>query len=58
MGHAVEVSHPEKILFPDDGITKGELVAYYKRIADVMVPLIRGRPVIRLSVDDPGCSSA
>jgi bifunctional non-homologous end joining protein LigD len=45
-GHVVEVTHPEKILFPDDGITKGELVAYYKKIADVMVPLIRGRPVM------------
>jgi len=25
----VTVSHPEKVLFPDDGITKGELCAYY-----------------------------
>ena len=25
------ISHPEKILFPDDGITKGELAAYYAR---------------------------
>jgi len=46
MGHDVAVTHPEKVLFPDDGITKGELVAYYRRIAEVMVPLVRGRPVM------------
>ena len=39
------VSHPEKILFPDDGITKGEMAAYYESVAPAMVPLIRGRPV-------------
>jgi bifunctional non-homologous end joining protein LigD len=39
------ISHPEKILFPDDGITKGELAAYYEAIAPVMLPHIIGRPV-------------
>src|SRR5262249_41066431 len=39
------ITHPEKLLFPDDGITKGELVAYYEAIAPIMVPHIRGRPV-------------
>jgi bifunctional non-homologous end joining protein LigD len=39
------ISHPEKVLFPDDGITKGELAAYYEAIAPVMVPHIRARPV-------------
>ncbi len=39
------ITHPEKVLFPDDGITKGELAAYYERIAPVMVPHIRGRPI-------------
>src|SRR5262249_52759496 len=37
--------HPEKVLFPEDGITKGELAAYYEAIAPVMLPHIRGRPV-------------
>ena len=36
------ITHPEKVLFPDDGITKGELAAYYEAIAPVMVPHIRG----------------
>ena len=39
------ISHPDKILFPDDGITKGELAAYYEAIAPVMVPHIRNRPI-------------
>jgi bifunctional non-homologous end joining protein LigD len=39
------ITHPEKVLFPDDGITKGELAAYYETIAPVMLPHIRGRPV-------------
>ena len=39
------ITHPEKVLFPDDGITKGELAAYYETIAPVMLPHIRGRPI-------------
>jgi bifunctional non-homologous end joining protein LigD len=39
------ITHPEKVLFPDDGITKGELAAYYETIAPIMLPHIRGRPV-------------
>src|SRR5262245_1043222 len=39
------ITHPEKVLFPDDGITKGELASYYETIARVMLPHIRGRPV-------------
>lgn len=39
------ITHPEKVLFPDDGITKGELAAYYEAVAPVMLPHIRARPV-------------
>ena len=39
------ITHPDKVLFPDDGITKGELAAYYEAVAPVMVPHLRGRPV-------------
>ena len=39
------ITHPEKVLFPEDGITKGELAAYYEAIAPVLLPHIRGRPV-------------
>jgi bifunctional non-homologous end joining protein LigD len=39
------ITHPEKVLFPDAGITKGELAAYYEAITPIMVPHIRGRPI-------------
>jgi bifunctional non-homologous end joining protein LigD len=39
------ITHPDKVLFPNGGITKGELVRYYEAIAPVMLPHIRGRPV-------------
>ena len=39
------ITHPEKVLFPEDGITKGELASYYETIAPVMLPHIRGRPI-------------
>ena len=39
------ITHPEKLLFPDDGITKGELASYYESVADIMLPHLRGRPV-------------
>jgi bifunctional non-homologous end joining protein LigD len=39
------ITHPEKILFPEDGITKGDLAAYYEAMAPVMLPHLRGRPV-------------
>lgn len=41
----VKISHPEKVLFPDGGITKGELVEYYRMIAPLMLPHIRNRPI-------------
>jgi len=39
------ITHPEKLLFPADGITKGELAAYYDAVAPAMLPHLRGRPV-------------
>lgn len=39
------ITHPEKILFPGDGISKGELASYYEAIAPVMLPHLRRRPI-------------
>jgi bifunctional non-homologous end joining protein LigD len=39
------ITHPEKVLFPDDGITKGDLAAYYEAMAPVILPHLRGRPI-------------
>ncbi len=44
-GREIEISRPEKVLFPEDGITKGELVEYYARIAPRMLPHLRDRPL-------------
>jgi bifunctional non-homologous end joining protein LigD len=44
-GREVVVTHPERVLFPDDAITKGELVDYYLAVAGAMLPLVSGRPV-------------
>jgi bifunctional non-homologous end joining protein LigD len=41
----VPITHPEKVLFPDSGITKGELCAYYESVATLMLPHVSGRPV-------------
>ena len=41
----VLITHPEKLLFPEDGITKGELASYYEAIAPVMIPHLRRRPI-------------
>lgn len=44
-GHTLEVGNPDKVLFPDVGVTKRDLVDYYARVAEHMVPHTRGRAV-------------
>ena len=41
----VELTNPEKVLFPQDGFTKADLVAYYQAVSGAMLPLLRDRPV-------------
>jgi bifunctional non-homologous end joining protein LigD len=41
----VEISHPDKILFPGDGITKGDLAAYYEQVSEWMLPHVKNRPL-------------
>jgi bifunctional non-homologous end joining protein LigD len=40
----VNLSSPDRVLFPDDGVTKGDLFEYYRRVADTLVPHLRNRP--------------
>jgi bifunctional non-homologous end joining protein LigD len=41
----VKITRPEKVLFPEDGITKGDLIEYYHRVASWILPHLRGRPL-------------
>lgn len=41
----IEVSNPDKVFFPGEGITKGEVVDYYRRVAEVMLPHLEDRPL-------------
>ena len=40
-GHAIELSNRDKLFFPEAGLPKGAIVAYYERIADTMLPHLR-----------------
>jgi bifunctional non-homologous end joining protein LigD len=40
----VRLTNPDRVLFPDDGITKSELFEYYDAVAPVLVPHLRDRP--------------
>jgi bifunctional non-homologous end joining protein LigD len=44
MTHEVKLSSADRVLFPDDGITKADLFDYYDRVADFIVPHLRDRP--------------
>ncbi|MBK8905241.1 MAG: non-homologous end-joining DNA ligase [Anaerolineaceae bacterium] len=44
-GRSLQISHPHKVYFPDIGLTKGNLIAYYRRVAEVMLPHLRQRPL-------------
>ncbi len=41
----VKITHPDKVLWPEQGVTKGELVAYYEAVADHIVPALADRPL-------------
>lgn len=43
--YAFKISNRDKVLFPDSGVTKGDLIDYYRRIGETMLPHLRGRPL-------------
>ncbi|MCG9970508.1 non-homologous end-joining DNA ligase [Christiangramia crocea] len=43
--HSFEVSNLDKVFFPKEGYTKGDLIDYYEKIADTMLPYIKNRPL-------------
>ncbi|MGW2374297.1 non-homologous end-joining DNA ligase [Kitasatospora sp. NPDC001683] len=42
----VPVDRPDKVLFPEDGVTKADLARYYRAVAARMLPHLRGRPLM------------
>lgn len=45
-GQRMPLTHPDKVLFGDAGLTKAQLVAYYRTVAGTMLPHLAGRPVM------------
>lgn len=41
----VRITHPERVLFPEQGVTKGELAEYYAGVAERMLPHVAERPL-------------
>jgi len=41
----VSISHPERVMFPDAGLTKADIAQFYERISDWILPHVEGRPL-------------
>ncbi|MDX2053092.1 MAG: DNA ligase D [Polyangiaceae bacterium] len=51
-GKKVVVSNRNKIFWPEEGYTKGDLCDYYASVAHVMLPFLKGRPVVLVRYPD------
>ncbi|MDQ3782013.1 MAG: non-homologous end-joining DNA ligase [Actinomycetota bacterium] len=45
-GRTVTITHPDRVLFPDDGLTKADLAAYHHAVAGAMLPHLVDRPLM------------
>src|SRR5690242_2048876 len=41
----VRISHPDKIYYPETRFTKGQMAEYYSKIAPVLLPYLKARPI-------------
>ena len=48
----VAISHPDKVLWPGEGLTKADLCGYYEAIAPLMLPYLKDRPVMLVRYPD------
>src|SRR6185503_16793350 len=54
----VRITNPDRVLYPEQGLTKLELVQYYERVADRILPYLQGRPLALVRCPggrDKGC---
>ncbi len=51
-GRRLQLSNLDKVLYPDDGFTKGEVIDYYSRIAPVLLPHLADRAATRVRFPD------
>src|ERR1700693_5198895 len=42
----VTLTHLDKVFWPKEGLTKGDVIRYYERVADVILPYLRNRPMV------------
>lgn len=47
-----KVSHPAKVFFPDEGITKAEVVDYYRAVSPWLLPYLKDRPMMMTRYPD------
>ena len=47
-GRELELSNLDKVLYPETGFTKGEIIDYYVRVAPYLLPHLRSRPLTRI----------
>lgn len=51
-GREIPVSNLDKVLYPETGFTKGDVIEHYRRVAPVLLPHLRGRGVTRKRFPD------
>jgi bifunctional non-homologous end joining protein LigD len=55
--HRVILANLDQVLWPEDGLTKGDLIEYYLDVADVLLPFLVNRPLSLLRTAEPGAGS-
>jgi bifunctional non-homologous end joining protein LigD len=46
--HGIAITHPERVVYPEDGITKFQVAKYFERVADLILPFLKNRPLALL----------
>src|SRR5690606_39749705 len=46
-GHRLRITHLDKVMYPETGTTKADVIDYYTRVADYLIPHAKDRPATR-----------